>query len=199
MRTRRLNDLPAALEAGLTAIEDSLEAAAPRTRAILLKRAGDLCASMGESRRALVWYGRAVDQYLELRDTAAAGLICRMILYVHPDAVRARCTLCWIDIAAGRHEQAATRVWEYAEAARKAGQQQVAAQQLGWMFDAAGEGPLRERIVFALLRLGDEERAGSLSQRHDPAALALPGDQASVWAQVMEGTTSSGIPALATA
>jgi hypothetical protein len=191
VRNRRLNDLPAALEAGLTAIEASLENAAPRTRAILLKRAGDLCASMGEGRRALVWYGRAVDQYLELRDTAAAGLICRMILYVHPEAVRARCTLCWIDIAAGRHEQAATRIWEYAEAAGKAGQQQLAAQQLGWMFDAAGEGPLRERIVFALLRLGEDEHAGRLSRRHDPAADAHPGAAAQVWSQLMEGTASA--------
>jgi hypothetical protein len=190
VRTRRLNDLPAALEAGLTAIEASLEKAEPRTRGILLKRAGDLCASMGEGRRALVWYGRAVDQYLELRDTAAAGLICRMILHVHPDAVRARCTLCWIDIAAGRHEQAAARVWEYAEAAGKAGQQQIAAQQLGAMFDAAGEGPLRERIVFALLRLGEGEHAGRLSQRHDPAADAQPGAAAQVWSQLMEGTSS---------
>lgn len=198
MRTRRLNDLPAALEAGLSAIEASLETAAPRTRAILLKRAGDLCASMGESKRALAWYGRAVDQYLELRDTAAAGLICRMILYVHPDAVRARCTLCWIDIAAGRQEQAAARIWEYAEAARNAGQEQIAAQQLGWMFDAVGEGPLRERIVFALLRLGEGERAGTLSQRHDPAAATVPGDRATVWAQLMEGT-ASGVPVLAAA
>ena len=191
MRTRRQNDLPAALEAGLTAIEASLENAAPRTRGILLKRAGDLCASMGEGRRALVWYGRAVDQYLELRDTAAAGLICRMILHVHPDAVRARCTLCWIDIAAGRHEQAARRIWEYAEAAGKAEQQQIAAQQLGAMFDAAGEGPLRERIVFALLRLGEGEHAGRLSQRHDPAAGAQPGADALMWSQMMQGNASA--------
>lgn len=190
MRNRRPNDLPAALEAGLTAIEASLGNAEPRTRGILLKRAGDLCASMGEGRRALVWYGRAVDQYLELRDTAAAGLICRMILFVHPEAVRARCTLCWIDIAAGRHEQAAARIWEYAEAAGRAGQQQMAAQQLGWMFDAAGEGPLRERIVFALLRLGQGEHAGRLSQRHDPAADAQPGADAQVWSRPMEGNAS---------
>ena len=190
MRTPPRNDLPAALEAGLSAIEGSLENAAPRTRAILLKRAGDLCASMGEGRRALAWYGRAVDQYLELRDTAAAGLICRMILHVHPEAVRARCTLCWIDIAAGRHEQAATRIWEYAEAAGKGGQQQIAAQQLGWMFDAAGEGPLRERIVFALLRLGQGEHASRLSQRHDPAADARPGADAQVWFHLLEGTAA---------
>jgi hypothetical protein len=191
VRNRRLNDLPAALEAGLTAIEASLENAAPRTRGILLKRAGDLCASMGEGRRALVWYGRAVDQYLELRDTAAAGLICRMILYVHPGAVRARCTLCWIDIAAGRHEQAAAQIREYAEAAGKAGQQQMAAQQLGWMFDAAGEGPLRERIVFALLRMGESEHAGRLSQRHDPAADVQPGADAQMWSHLMEGNAST--------
>lgn len=178
------------LETGLASVERALAKATPARRAELLTRAGDLCASMGETRPSLRWYGQAVDQYLELGESVHAARICRMILYVQPEAVRARCTLAWIDIAAGRYDAAADRIYDYAEHAREAGQEELAAQQLAWMFDAAPEGSaLRERIVFALLRLGDGERAEDLSRRHRPAAADAPPatQRTELWTRVLEG------------
>jgi hypothetical protein len=150
------------LESALETILLALETAAPPQRAFLLKRAGDVCVSMNERRKALGWYGRAVDQHLHLGDSAQAALLCRMIVHVQPEAVRARCTLAWIAIATEQHADAVRELDAYVEAARHASQNALAAQQLGWMFEAAGSAGVREKVVAALRELGDAERADVL-------------------------------------
>lgn len=169
-------------------MEAALATAGPAKRAALLQRAGDLCASVGEMRRSLAWYGQAVDQYLALDESTQAGQICRMILHVQPETVRARCTLCWLDIVAGRHDEAADRVPEYADAAITAGQEEIAAQQLVWMFDAAPQGSrLRERIVFALFRMGENDRGRQLSIQSEPEMAMAASGRSDLWKQVLEG------------
>jgi tetratricopeptide (TPR) repeat protein len=150
------------LESALETILLALETAAPPQRAFLLKRAGDVCVSMNERRKALGWYGRAVDQHLHLGDHAQAALLCRMIIHVQPDAVRARCTLAWIAIATEQHADAVRELGSYVEAARQGRQNALAARQLGWMFEAAGSSEVREKVVAALRDLGDATRANAL-------------------------------------
>src|SRR5919205_1049644 len=94
----------------------SREASAEQ-RAFLLKRAGDVCVGLGEPRKALGWYGRAVDQHLELKQLVHAETLCRMIIYVEPNAVRARCTLTWIAIGEDRLPEAAEQLAAYVDAA----------------------------------------------------------------------------------
>jgi hypothetical protein len=182
------------LEAVLSAVIEALPAAAGRERAHLLKRAGDACVSMGEPRRALSWYGRAVDQWLELGDASQAALLCRLIIFVQPEAVRARCTLTWIALGAERHSEVAPLLKDYVEAARHGGQTEVAAQQLGWMFEAAHTEPTRARIVVGMLRLGETERAEALAA--ELAGMA-PGsgaaDREELWTRVLRAAV--GTPA----
>jgi hypothetical protein len=175
------------LEDALKAVLDALPHATPKQRAILFKRAGDICVSVEERRKALGWYGRAVDQLLELGDAAEAARICRLIIFVQPDAVRARGTLTWIEIGTGQYEGAVEHLVAYAQAARQAGQTVLAAQQLGWMYDVAISAALRERILIEMRTLAGAERAAALAQHvpHPPPA-ALSPEQ--IWVRVLDAT-----------
>jgi hypothetical protein len=179
--------LPEELQRELDAIERRLAGTSPRNQSVLLKHAGDLCASMGERRRALGWYGRAVNLHLELGEASRAAALCHTILSIQPEAVRARCTLAWLAMAGGRTMEARQLVGEYAAAARAAGQDAMAAQQLTWMFEAADDGFLRHDIVRALRTLGDDARSATLPSESRPTG---PLDHDELWARVLRGTVA---------
>ncbi len=176
---------PEELQKQLDAIERMLAGSPPRSRSVLLKRAGDLCASMGERRRALAWYGRAVNLHLELGEAPRASALCHTILSIQPEAVRARCTLAWLALAGGRTVEARRLVDEYASAAGRAGQNAMASQQLAWMHEAAADTLLRRDIVRAVRVLGDDARAAALSSVPRPTA---PLDHEDLWSRVLRGT-----------
>ena len=113
---------PEELQRELDAIERRLAGSSPRNQSVLLKQAGDLCASMGERRRALGWYGRAVNLHLELGEAPRAAALCHTILTLQPEAVRARCTLAWLalDSVLGRDRTATVRSGRPAPAVRAA-------------------------------------------------------------------------------
>ena len=172
-----------ALQRDLDEIERMLEGSPPRSRSVLLKQAGDLCASVGERRRALGWYGRAVNLHLGLGEASRAAALCHTILSIQPEAVRARCTLAWLALAGGRAMETRDMVAEYTAAARAAGQNAMAIQQLAWMFEAADDEFLRHDIVRAVRTLGDEQRAATLA-----AEPRVPLDHDEVWSRVLHGT-----------
>ena len=173
------------LQRELDAIERMLIGSPPRSQSVLLKQAGDLCASVGERRRALAWYGRAVNLHLELGEPPRAAALCHTILSIQPEAVRARCTLAWLALAGGRAMETREMVGEYASAARAAGQNAMAVQQLAWMFDAAADEFLRHDIVRAIRSLGDDTRAAVLAT--EPPSRA-PLDHDELWSRVLRGT-----------
>lgn len=176
---------PEALQRELDAIERMLIGSPPRSQSVMLKQAGDLCASVGERRRALGWYGRAVNLHLELGEAPRAAALCHTILTLQPEAVRARCTLAWLALAGGRAMEARDMVAEYATAARAAGQNAMAVQQLAWMFEAAADEFLRHDIVRAVRALGDDARAATLAAEPAPRA---PLDHDALWSRVLRGT-----------
>ncbi|MBD0319566.1 MAG: hypothetical protein ICV87_04485 [Gemmatimonadetes bacterium] len=173
------------LQRELDDIERRLAGSPPRSQSLLLKQAGDLCASVGERRRALAWYGRAVNIHLELGEAPRAAALCHTILTVHPEAVRARCTLAWLALAGGRSMETRKMVDEYAAAARASGQNAMAAQQLAWMYEAADDTLLRRDIIRAVRSLGDEALATTLSTQR---ARAEPLDHDALWTRVLHGT-----------
>jgi hypothetical protein len=175
------------LELALKAVLDALPHGTPRQKAILYKRAGDICVSVDERRKALGWYGRAVDQLLELGDADEAARICRLIIFVQPDAVRARGTLTWIEIGTGQYDGAVEHLAAYAHAAREAKQTVLAAQQMEWMYDVAVSAALRDRIIQEMRTLGHPARAEAIARRvpHPPPA-SLTREQ--IWARVLDAT-----------
>jgi len=180
------------LESALQAVLATIPSATPLERAFLLKRAGDLCVSMDDRRRALGWYGRSVDQWLELGNWEQAALLCRLIVSVQPEAVRARCTLLWIAIGTRHDGDALQELSGYVAAAIQHRQTTLAAQQLVWMFDATTSIPLREQLVAELIRLGDARAEVLRARLHD--ASATPADPDQLWARVLDATI--GQPAM---
>jgi hypothetical protein len=173
------------LEAALKKVVEALPSAPPRQKAILFLRAGDICVSVEERRKALGWYGRAVDQLMELRAADEAARVCRLIVFVQPDAVRARGTLTWIAIGTDQIESALEHLPAYVEAARVAGQNTLAAQQLGWMFEVVTDPTLRSQIVEEMKTLGGAEAAARLAERRPPPA---PLKREQLWAHVLDAT-----------
>ena len=65
------------LEKRLTSLEQQAEIALPGFDAQFFNRAGDLCVEANENRRALGYYGRAIDAYLRAGRDNAAGAVWR--------------------------------------------------------------------------------------------------------------------------
>src|SRR2546421_12372724 len=84
------------LERQLKALEAQADEAMPGFGAQFLNRAGDLCLEARLNRRALVYYGKAIDSYLHGGRYDPAAAVCRKLLRVSPHSVRAHCTLAWL-------------------------------------------------------------------------------------------------------
>jgi hypothetical protein len=182
------------LEGALRTLVESLPDASPEQRAFLLKRAGDVCVGLGEPRKALGWYGRSVDQHLELRQLEQAATLCRLIIYVESNAVRARCTLTWIAIGEDRLPEAADQLGAYVDAARHAGQNEMAVRQLGWMFGVVTSPNLRRHIVAGMRALGEESRAEAMAESLRSTPDVRPVDRDRVWEQLLEATVRREAP-----
>ena len=152
-----------ALESELTALESKAETVSmPGADAPFYNAAGDLCAGVEDEVRAMEYYGRAVDAYLNAERWESAAAMCRKILRSQPTSVRARCTLSWLAIGKGFVADAQTQVMDYAEAAYIFGRETLAASQLRRMGEVAIAPPLRVTLAEQLLTLGAERAADQL-------------------------------------
>lgn len=147
------------LEKRLKSLEQQAEVALPGFDAQFFNRAGDLCVEAQDRRRALGYYGRAIDAYLRAGRYNAASAVCRKLLRISPGAVRARCTLAWLSIGKGLLSDAQSEVDEYVQAAVDAGQADLALQQVRMMADATFNPELRALLADHLNKLGDSEAA----------------------------------------
>ncbi len=147
------------LDKRLKSLEQQAEIALPGFDAQFFNRAGDLCVEAQDRRRALGYYGRAIDAYLRAGRYNAAGAVCRKLLRISPGAVRARCTLAWLSIGKGLLSDAQWEVDEYVQAAVDAGQADLALQQVRMMADATFNPELRALLADHLHKLGDSDAA----------------------------------------
>lgn len=113
-RTRRL-------EEELADFESASQQAGRGFQGSPLNRAGDVCVQRGEHRKALEYYGRAIDTFLEDGQRDAARGVANKIIRMHPVAVRTLCTLTWLDLAAFHMGTAREHLREYWEAAQREG------------------------------------------------------------------------------
>lgn len=151
------------LENQLAALERQAKIALPGFDAQFFNRAGDLCVESDERRRALQYYGRAIDAYLEAGRFNAAGAVCRKLLRISPNAVRARCTLAWVCIGKGLLSDAKREVEQYVEAALRAGQEDLARKQVRMMAEATLNPELRQLLADNLRRLDDDDAAAEVA------------------------------------
>ena len=143
-------------------------------RAEAFDHAGDMCLEMGSDRRALAFYGRALNAFLEMRQVEHATAMCYKIIDHAPDAVRARGTLALLSLGQAPAEEAEARITDYVHAARRVGQEELAINRLHVIAEATDDRRLRARIAAQLEELGD--RAGSARILHQLAGGLDEGD-----------------------
>jgi len=124
-----------------------------------LNQAGDLCLQAQQPARAVEYFGLAIDSHVKADRFAPAMALCKKVMRVQPEVVRARCTLTWLTIGSGFEGDACALVDNYVSAAERAGRESYAVSQLRWMADIAANEKLRVAVGDALLHLGDSKSA----------------------------------------
>lgn len=153
------------LEKQLNSLEQQAETALPGFDAQHFNRAGDLCLEADDRGRALSYYGRAIDAYLRAGRYNSAGAVCRKLLRMSPNAVRARCTLAWLSIGKGLLSDAQREVDEYVRSAVEAGQAHLARSQIRLMAEATYDPDLRALLADHLRTLGEPDAAERVRER----------------------------------
>lgn len=144
------------LKTQLRKIDRRIQLATDRFVAGQLIRAAQLSAGAGDVPGALRYYGRAVDAYLSIGHGREAEVLCRTMIELKPDVVRARRTLALILLGRGDLLGAAEQVREYVAAARAAGQEQLAVRQLRLMAELTQDDRLRNSLLVQCRELGAE-------------------------------------------
>lgn len=194
MSTAEQLDLPTPtavpqLESVLATMElRALKSSFADERARIFNLAGDLCFDAGLRERALSYFGRSIDVYLAAEQPEAAVGVCRKIVRLTPEVVRARCTLAWISLGRGLIQEARQRIQDYATAAVDANQREAATHHLRLMTDVAANVEVLETLAEALMQLGDDagaDHAFGVAWGHAMAGSSLPEEPTQRWTTVL--------------
>lgn len=179
------------LNRDLAALEEQARTASSGYETQFLNRAGNLCVEQGQPQRALEYFGRAIDAYLESGRFSAAEVLCRKLLQISPRSVRTRCTLAWLALGKGFEENTRAEIAEYADAAEREGQQALATRQLMLMAEAATDTGLRREIGRHLLRLEAVAEAdhlfGIVFEEENGLRPPASSDESKLWARLLRG------------
>jgi tetratricopeptide (TPR) repeat protein len=183
------------LERELKLLEAQAQEASSGYETQFLNRAGNLCVEGGQPRRALGYFGRAIDAYLESGRFSAAEVLCRKLLKIAPDAVRARCTLAWLSLGKGYRSETDREVEDYVHAAQKAGNESLAAKQRVMMAQATPSSELREHLAERLVELGAEEEAdlvyGLVFAERNDLREPVVADEGKLWQKLLRAALMS--------
>ena len=156
IRRRMLRPAREELNRKLQVIEAAAGSAGDSACGQLFNRAGDLCLTAGGVRRALVYYGRAVDAYLKAGYTGPAAAMCRKILRSSPEAVRAHCTLACL-AAHGKHfVEVESEVRSFVAASRRTRTERLTIPRLRLLAEAVEDPEVKRWLATQLDELGDE-------------------------------------------
>ena len=150
------------IESQLRELEREARDAGPGYVGTAYNKAGDIALRAGSGDRAVTYYGQAIDSFLQDGQREAARGVANKIIRVRPRAVRTLCTLTWLDLAARHLATALLHLREYAEAAKGAGQQAIAADQICEMARTVPDSEFHVAAAGALESLGFSDRAADL-------------------------------------
>jgi hypothetical protein len=150
----------------LAKFEAEAESAAPGYVGTSYNRAGDVALRSGDQGRAVSYYGRAIDAFLEDGQREAARGVANKIIRVRPTAVRTLCTLTWLDLAAKHSATGLLHLRDYVEAAKDVDERALAANQV---FEMA-------RVV------PDSEFLGAAADALDSLDFSEKADEVRAWA-----------------
>ncbi len=148
----------------LERLEEEAQNAAPGYVGSTYNRAGDLALKEGDPERAMGYYGRAIDAFLADEQPEAARGVANKIIRVRPHAVRALCTLTWLDLAAKHNATALLHLRDYVEAAKEAKQFSLAASQIHEMARIVPDPEVLSAVADALDGLDFAQRANEVRE-----------------------------------
>lgn len=193
----RHGTLPRRVARDVESLECQARSAAPDSRAHLYNRIGDLCVKSGDIGRALSYYGRALDVYLETGYFDAGAAMCRKMIDASPEVVRARCTLAFLTLGKGLRQDALKQITDYVDAAQRQGQEELAIERLRLMAGVTDDQEIRLLLGEYLTELGDAETANEVlgavyaeRNRLNPAPSLE--DQRERWARSLRTAITSG-------
>ncbi len=143
----------------LERMEEEAQNAAPGYVGTSYNRAGDLALKEGDTERAMAFYGRAIDAFLEDEQPEAARGVANKIIRLRPHAVRTLCTLMWLDLAAKHSATALLHLRDYVASAKEAKQFALAAGQIYEMARIVPDAEVLGAIADALDGLDFAQRA----------------------------------------
>ena len=147
------------LDDRLAKLEREAEDAPAGYKGTPLNKAGDFALRDGDRGRALDYYGRAINAFLEDEQREAARGVANKLIRVHPEAVRTLCTLLWLDLGARHMATALMHLRDYIEAAIRIEMQPVAGAQLFEMARLAPQEEFLEAVADGLDALDLEDQA----------------------------------------
>lgn len=133
-------------------------------RAPSLVRAGDLAFEAGRTRECLVFYGRAIDAYLEAGLRRKAEAICRRVIEIEPGVIRTRYTLAVIAVGRNDPGQASRRIEDYMGAVVRSHAERLAVPSLVEMASATANRDIRGMVAAALDEAGRPDLADAVSR-----------------------------------
>jgi hypothetical protein len=167
------------LDTRLQRLENEAGNASPGYVGTSFNRAGDLARREGQLGRAVTYYGRAIDAFLEDAQREAARGVANKIIRVRPDAVRTLCTLTWLDLSAGHSATALMHLRDYIEAATASARQSLAASQIYEMARIVPDSEFIAAAADALDQLDFTDEAAEVREwvgtSGSPNAIADPG------------------------
>lgn len=186
-----METIPPDILAEVKALEAAAKEGPFRDVAQHLNRAGDLCARAGAREAAKQLYGRAIDAHLRGGFYGPAAAICRKLLRVSPDVVRARCTLAFLAIGNRFQSDAIKELEDYVAAVRRTETARFAIPRLSLLAEAVAD-PGMKRIIAAKLReVGAEDVARRVEAEAERRATgnghADPIDSEEQWQSLMKG------------
>lgn len=168
-RDRRQSKIRASdLQSQLEGLETRAVGQDRHIQARIYNTAADLCLRADDHARAKVYSGRAIDAYLEAGYFGAAAAMCRKLIRLAPDVIRARATLAVLYLGKKLVEDSAFEVElvdDYIRAARQEGHEKLLTHRLRVMAHATANQELRVLIGQRLLELGDGEAGRRILHR----------------------------------
>lgn len=134
------------------------------TDAATLLRAAEIAGEAGQTRQALIFYGRALDGYLEAGDRRKAERICRIMLQLDPAVIRTRYTLAAIAAGRNRVRQARVRLARYMAAVQAAGAEHLAVPSLVELASVTRNARIRHLIAGALEEVARPDLARAIRE-----------------------------------
>jgi len=148
----------------LEKLEAEAENALPGYVGTSYNRMGDLALRSGDRERAVGYYGRAIDAFLEDGQREAARGVANKIIRVLPTAVRTLCTLTWLDLAAKHSATALLHLRDYVQAAKDVDEGALAAKQIHAMARVVPDSEFLGAVADALDSLDFGSRAKEVRQ-----------------------------------